>query len=133
VRADDPGADMAVLSIASGLTLWCRSGSAWLRAPGTAVRQWDYCDLVEVAEQAVEEYETTIALAEPNALATATRTGALVTCDACNATAAPLPGRRRRPWKSAAAVEPSRSAQLGKNFDPSSFFGTDPGSYQAGS
>src|ERR1700733_6210193 len=30
VRADDPGADMAVLSIASGLTLWCRSGSAWL-------------------------------------------------------------------------------------------------------
>ena len=33
VRADDPGADMAVLSIASGLTLWCRSGAAWLRAP----------------------------------------------------------------------------------------------------
>ena len=48
VRADDPGADMAVLSIASGLTLWCRSGTAWLRAPGTAVRQWGYCDLVEV-------------------------------------------------------------------------------------
>ncbi len=49
VRADDPGADMAVLSIASGLTVWCRSGAAWLRAPGTAVQQWSYCDLVEVA------------------------------------------------------------------------------------
>ena len=68
VRADDPGADMAVLSIASGLTLWCRSGTAWLRAPGTAVRQWSYCDLVEVAEQAVQEYETTIAMAEPGTL-----------------------------------------------------------------
>src|ERR1700685_1932789 len=81
VRADDQGADMAVVSIASGLTLWCRSGSAWLRAPGTAVRQWGYCDLVEVAEQAVQEYETTIAMAEPGALtAAATRTGALVSC-----------------------------------------------------
>ena len=27
VRADDPGADMAVLSIASGLTVWCRSAA----------------------------------------------------------------------------------------------------------
>jgi hypothetical protein len=78
VRADDPGADMAVLSIASGLTLWCRSGAAWLRAPGAAVQQWSYCDLVEVAEQAVQEYETTIAMAEPSALIAATRTGALV-------------------------------------------------------
>ncbi len=80
VRADDPGADMAVLSIASGLTLWCRSGAAWLRARGTAVQQWSYCDLVEVAEQAVQAYETTIAVAEPNALIAATTTGALVSC-----------------------------------------------------
>src|SRR5580692_2888942 len=99
VRADDPGADMAVLSIASGLTLWCRSGTAWLRAPGAAVRQWSYCDLVEVGEQTVQEYETTIAMAEPSALATATRTGALVTCDACDTTVTRSPGRRRRPWK----------------------------------
>ena len=116
VRADDPGADMAVLSIASGLTLWCRSGTAWLRAPGTAVRQWSYCDLVEVGEQAVQEYETTIAMAEPSALAAATRTGALVTGDTCDPTEAPSPGRRRRPWKSATAPEQSRSAELGKNF-----------------
>ena len=132
VRADDPGADMAVLSIASGLTLWCRSGTAWLRAPGTAVRQWGYCDLVEVGEQAVQEYETTIAMAEPSRLAADTRTGALVACDTCNTAAAPSTGKRRRPWKSA-AVEPSRSAELAKNFNPSSFFGTEPGSYQAGS
>jgi hypothetical protein len=95
VRADDTGADMAVLSIASGLTLWCRSGTAWLRAQGTAVRKWGYCDLVEVAEQAVREYETTIALAEPSALATATRTGALVPCDPCGTTPTRSPGRRR--------------------------------------
>jgi hypothetical protein len=133
VRADDPGADMAVVSIASGLTLWCRSGSAWLRAPGSAVRQWAYCDLVEVAEQAVQEYETTIALAEPNALATATRTGALVTCDSANTTATPSSGKRRRPWKSTVAVEPSWSARLAENFNPSSFFGTDSGSREAGS
>jgi hypothetical protein len=133
VRADDPGADMAVLSIASGLTLWCRSGTAWLRAPGTAVRQWGYCDLVEVAEQAVQEYETTISMVEPSAMATATRTGALVTCDACDTTAARSAGRRRRPWKSTAAEEPSRSVQLEKNFNPGSFFSADRGSYQDGS
>jgi hypothetical protein len=134
VRADDPAADMAVLSIASGLTLWCRSGTAWLRAPGTAVQQWGYCDLVEVAEQAVAEYETTIAMVEPSALAV-TRTGALVPCNTGNitdtgnttpnATAARSPGRRRRPWKLTTAEEPSHSARLDENFNPSSFFGTD--------
>ena len=133
VRADDPGADMAVVSIASGLTLWCRSGTAWLRAPGAAVRQWSYCDLVEVGEQAVQEYETTIAMAEPSALAAATRTGALVTCDSANTTATPSSGKRRRPWKSTVAVEPSWSARLAENFNPSSFFGTDSGSREAGS
>jgi hypothetical protein len=133
VRADDPGADMAVLSIASGLTLWCRSGTAWLRAPGTAVQQWSYCDLVEVGEQAVQEYETTIALAEPSALAAATRTGALVPCDNANPSANRSSGKRRRPWKLSAAAEPSRSAQLERNFNPSSFFGTDRGSREAGS
>ena len=133
VRADDPGADMAVLSIASGLTLWCRSGSAWMRAPGAAVQQWSYCDLVEVGEQAVQEYETTIAMAEPSALPVATRTGALVTCDSGNTTPARSPGKRRRPWKLTATGEPSRSVQLGQDFNPSSFFRTDGGSREAGS
>ena len=78
VRADDPSADMAVLSIASGLTVWCRTGAAWLRAPGTPVQQWRYYDLVEVAEQAVRAYETTTARAELGPLAAASRTGALL-------------------------------------------------------
>jgi len=142
VRADDPGADMAVLSIASGLTLWCRSGTAWLRAPGTAVQQWAYCDLVEVAEQAVQEYETTTALSEPSALAsataTATRTGALVTCESCDAAAADkaasgAPGRRRRPWQMASAGEPTWSARQNEGFNPTSFFGVDIGSRESGS
>jgi hypothetical protein len=134
VRADDPGADMAVLSIASGLTLWCRSGTAWLRAPGAAVRQWSYCDLVEVAEQAVQEYETTIAMAEPGTLTPAvTRTGALVPCDTCNTPPTRSPGKRKRPWKLAAEGEPSRSVQLEKNFNSNSFFGTEPGNREAGS
>jgi len=134
VRADDPGADMAVLSIANGLTLWCRAGTAWLRAPGAAVRQWSYCDLVETAEQAVQEYETTIAMSEPGRLtAAATRTGALVSCDARATSPARSPGKRRRPWKWTAEGEPSRSVQLERNFDSQSFFGTGPGSREAGS
>jgi hypothetical protein len=76
VRADDPAGDMAVLSIASGLTIWCRSASAWLRAPGAAVQQWSYSDLVEVGEQAVQAYEGMTTLAQPFPLARATRTGA---------------------------------------------------------
>jgi hypothetical protein len=133
VRADDPGADMAVLSIASGLTLWCRAGTAWLRAPGTAVQQWGYCDLVEVGEQAVQEYETTIAMAEPSALAAASRAGALVPGDTGDTTPARSPGKRRRPWTLTPAAEPSRSAQLEKKFNSHSFFRTDPGSNAAGS
>jgi hypothetical protein len=131
VRADDPSADMAVLSIASGLTLWCRSGTAWLRAPGTAVKQWAYCDLIEVAEQAVQEYETTIALAEPSALATASRTGALVTSDSHDTPETGAPGRRRRPWQMAAAGEPTWSAHLREGFNQKSFFGADQGHRQA--
>ncbi|MGD0703953.1 MAG: hypothetical protein ABSA02_29220 [Trebonia sp.] len=77
VRADDPGADMAVLSIASGLTVWCRTGAVWLRVPGTPTQQWGYHDLVEAAEQAVEAHETAIARAEPGTLAAASRSGAL--------------------------------------------------------
>jgi hypothetical protein len=63
VRADDPAADMAVLSIASGLTVWCRSATAWLRAPGVAAQQWSYRDLVEVEEQAVQAHEMLVVTA----------------------------------------------------------------------
>jgi hypothetical protein len=76
VRADDPAADMAVLSIAGGLTVWCRSAAAWLRAPGAAARQWSYSDLVEVEEQAVQAHEMSVATADPFLLVDATR-GAL--------------------------------------------------------
>ncbi len=79
VRADDPGADMSVLSVSSGLTIWCRSAAAWLRAPGIAVQQWSYSDLVEVGEQAVQVHEAIVSVAEPAALAgAAARTGALM-------------------------------------------------------
>jgi hypothetical protein len=76
VRADDPAADMAVLSIASGLTVWCRSAAAWLRAPGVAAQQWSFFDLVEVEEQAVQAHEMIVVAADPFLLADATR-GAL--------------------------------------------------------
>jgi hypothetical protein len=83
VRADDYAADMAVLSIATGLTVWCRSAVAWLRAPGVAAQQWSYCDLVEVGEQAVQMHEMSIASAESFRLVDATSTGALTgyACD----------------------------------------------------
>ncbi|MGH3247452.1 MAG: ATP-binding protein [Trebonia sp.] len=69
VRADDHTADMAVLSIASGLTVWCRSAAAWLRAPGVPPQQWSYCDLVEVGEQAVQANEMLITAPAEGSLA----------------------------------------------------------------
>src|SRR3984885_13833882 len=77
VRADDHAADMAVLSIASGLTVWCRSAAAWLRAPGVAAQQWSYCDLVEVGEQAVQAHEMIVATTDSFPLVDASRTGSL--------------------------------------------------------
>lgn len=77
VRADDPAAAMTVLSVSGGLTVWCWSGLAWLRAPGYSSDQWRYCDLVEVAEQTVEAYESLAGVAEPALLADAARAGAL--------------------------------------------------------
>lgn len=58
VRADDQHADMAVLSVCSGVTVWCRAGVTWLRAPGLTGLRWSYSDLVEVAEQTVQACET---------------------------------------------------------------------------
>jgi hypothetical protein len=57
-RADDPARDTAVLSVCGELTVWCRAGCAWLRAPGLDGQAWGYGDLVEVAEQVVEAHET---------------------------------------------------------------------------
>jgi hypothetical protein len=76
VRANDPSADMAVLSVCNGITAWCRAGSAWLRAPGVSGQRWGYHDLVEVTEQAVEAHETLVGGEEVRELATASRTGA---------------------------------------------------------
>jgi hypothetical protein len=78
VRADDQRGDMAVLSVCSGVTVWCRAGVAWLRAPGLTGQRWNYADLVEVAEQTVQAYETLAAKGEQQALAGAARTGALM-------------------------------------------------------
>ncbi len=78
VRADDLRADMAVLSVSSGVTVWCRSGVAWLRAPGTAGRQWSYSDLVEVAEQTVQAFETLAAEADQQRPLEDARAGALM-------------------------------------------------------
>jgi hypothetical protein len=68
VRADDPARDTSVLSACGELTVWCRAGCAWLRAPGMDGTAWDgsawdgsawsYGDLVEVEEQVVEAHET---------------------------------------------------------------------------
>jgi hypothetical protein len=56
--AGEPAKDTAVLSVCGELTVWCREGLAWLRAPGLDGQAWGYADLVEVAEQAVEAHET---------------------------------------------------------------------------
>jgi hypothetical protein len=76
VRADDPAGDMAVLSVCSSLTVWCRHGRAWLHVPGRTGHQWSYGDLVEVAEQTVAVYEALAEQAQPAPLANASWTGA---------------------------------------------------------
>ena len=58
VRADDPARDTSVLAVCGELTVWCRAGCVWLRAPGLDGAAWGYGDLVEVAEQVVEAHET---------------------------------------------------------------------------
>jgi hypothetical protein len=58
VRADDPAKDTSVLAVCGELTVWCRTGCAWLRAPGMDGPAWGYGDLVEVAEQVVAAHET---------------------------------------------------------------------------
>ena len=77
VRADDSTADMAVLAVRGGLTVWCWGGTAWLHAPGFISDQWGYCDLVEVGELAVEAYESLTAGSE---LAQLTGAGATLPC-----------------------------------------------------
>jgi hypothetical protein len=56
VRADQPAADMSVLSVCRGLTVWCRSGVVSLTTPEGARERWNYADLIEAAEQTVRRY-----------------------------------------------------------------------------
>jgi hypothetical protein len=56
-RSDEPAADMSVLSVCRGLTLWCRSGAVTLTGPGGHQERWSYADLVEAAEQATRRCE----------------------------------------------------------------------------
>jgi hypothetical protein len=56
-RSDDPRADMSMLSVCRGLTLWCRSGSVALTGPDGYRERWEYTDLVEAAEQTIRRFE----------------------------------------------------------------------------
>jgi len=70
VRADQPASDVSVLFVCRGVTLWCRSGLVWLTTPDGRRQEWDYADLVEAAEHAVqrhEEVELTLDLAAAEA------------------------------------------------------------------
>jgi hypothetical protein len=69
-RSDEPAADMSVLSLCHGLTLWCRSGAVSLRSPDGYRERWSYTDLVEAAEQTIWRHEE-LASDRPGALATA--------------------------------------------------------------
>ena len=56
-RADEPAADMSVLSFCRDLTVRCRSGVVSLATPEGPRQRWNYADLVEAAEQTVRLYE----------------------------------------------------------------------------
>jgi hypothetical protein len=57
VRADKPAADMSVLWVSRGLTVWCRDGSISLQTPAGESHCWTYADLVDVTERAVWMHE----------------------------------------------------------------------------
>jgi hypothetical protein len=57
VRADKPAADMAVLWVSRGLTVWCREGAISLQTPAGESHYWTYTDLVDVTERAVWMHE----------------------------------------------------------------------------
>ena len=57
VRSDEPAADLSVLSVCRGLTLWCRSGAVSLTGPHGYREGWSAADLVEVVEQTIRRYE----------------------------------------------------------------------------
>lgn len=57
VRADKPAADMSVLWVSRGLTVWCRDGAISMQTPAGESHRWTYEDLVDVTERAVWMHE----------------------------------------------------------------------------
>ena len=53
LRAQEPSAGMSVLSVRSGLTVWCRDNLIWWQSPDRRRCERVATDLVEVAEQLV--------------------------------------------------------------------------------
>jgi hypothetical protein len=53
LRAQEPSAEMSVLSVRCGLTVWCRDTVIWWRTPGGRYEQRVPSDLVDTAEQVV--------------------------------------------------------------------------------
>lgn len=50
-------AELSVLSVRPGMTLWFRSGEVTLSGPGQTEERWSYADLVEASEQIIRRYE----------------------------------------------------------------------------
>ena len=71
VRSDEPGADIAVLSVRANLTVWCRGGAvSWTTAGGDSERR-PFTDLTEVDEQIVRAHEELDHPADPPAIVVA--------------------------------------------------------------
>jgi hypothetical protein len=57
VRSDESVADIAVLSVRSDLTVWCRGGAMSWTGPDGSTQRRSFVDLIEVAEQVVRAHE----------------------------------------------------------------------------
>ena len=53
LRAQEPSAGMAVLSVRSGLTVWCQDNLIWWWTQDRLRRERVPTDLVEIAEQVI--------------------------------------------------------------------------------
>jgi hypothetical protein len=73
VRSEESAADIAVLSVRSGLTVWCRAGTVSWTTAGRGYERRPFIDLTEVTEQLVRAHEE---LDSPDALLDTPRAGA---------------------------------------------------------
>ncbi|GEM_PF-344125 len=99
VQVNEPGGELAVLSVSPGPTVWCRGDVVWWPEPGGGYDRLHVSDLTEAVERIVWLHEELVAAAGPREPPPAGRPGTL----ACQSRARRDPSVRQHSTKRAAA------------------------------